>query len=291
MPGSNPATLLPVLPVFPYEPVVPVPPAFSSFPALLIDTHCHLADPAYSLDRQEVLERAWAAGLVRVIVIGESQPAAEIALELVAQEPRLAMAAGIHPHDAIGWDASEAWLRQFVMDPRVVAVGETGLDYHYDHSPRTDQRRAFEAQLALAGAIGKPAIIHAREADDDVAAVLRAHPGVSAILHSFSSGMGLLRAGLVLGHYVSFSGMVTFKNWRLDEAIVETPLDRLLLETDGPYLAPVPHRGKRNEPGYVSAVAEKVARVRGMPLEELIAATAQNAARVFHFRLPSTSHL
>ena len=120
-------------------------------------------------------------------------------------------------------------------------------------------------------------MIHAREADDDVAAILAAHPGVTAILHSFSSGMGLLRAGLVLRHYVSFSGMVTFKNWGLDDAIRETPLDRLLLETDGPYLAPVPHRGKRNEPGFVRHVAERIAAVRGLPVEELIAQTGQNA--------------
>jgi len=163
-------------------------------------------------------------------------------------------------------------------------VGETGLDFHYDHSPRADQHRAFEAQLGLAAETGKPAVIHAREADEAVAAVLAAHSGVTAILHSFSSGMGLLRAGLVLRHYVSFSGMVTFKNWGLDDAIRETPLDRLLLETDSPYLAPVPHRGKRNEPAFVRHVAERVAAVRGMPVEELIAVTGQNAARVFRFR-------
>jgi TatD DNase family protein len=161
-------------------------------------------------------------------------------------------------------------------------VGEIGLDFHYDHSPRTDQHRAFEAQLAIAAEVGKPAVIHAREADAEVAAVLSAHPDVTAILHSFSSGMGLLRAGLVLRHYVSFSGMVTFKNWTLDDAILETPLDRVLLETDAPYLAPAPHRGKRNEPAFVLQVAERVALVRGMPVDELIAATGQNANRVFH---------
>jgi TatD DNase family protein len=163
----------------------------------------------------------------------------------------------------------------------VVALGETGLDFHYDHSPRSLQHRAFEAQLALATEAGKPAVIHAREADEDVAAILAAHPDVTVVLHSFSSGMGLLRAGLVLRHYVSFSGMVTFKNWRLDAAILETPIDRLLLETDGPYLAPVPHRGKRNEPGFVRQVAERVAQVRGIPVEELIAVTGENARRVF----------
>jgi TatD DNase family protein len=251
---------------------------------LLIDTHCHLADPAYAPDRAEVLERAWAAGVTRVVVIGESRSSAEGALTLAAAEPRLVATAGVHPHDAHQWSTeSEAWLRDILRDPRVVAAGETGLDFHYDHSPRSLQHRAFEAQLALAAEAGKPAVIHAREADDDVAAILAAHPTVTVILHSFSSGMGLLRAGLVLRHYVSFSGMVTFKNWRLDDAIRETPLDRLLLETDGPYLAPVPHRGKRNEPGFVREVAERVAAVRGIPVEELIAATGENAQRVFQF--------
>jgi TatD DNase family protein len=160
-------------------------------------------------------------------------------------------------------------------------VGETGLDFHYDHSPRSLQHRAFEAQLALAAEAKKPAVIHAREADEDVAAILAGHPDVPVILHSFSSGMALLRAGLVLRHYVSFSGMVTFKNWRLDDAILETPIDRLLLETDGPYLAPVPHRGQRNEPGFVRHVAERIALVRGMPVDELIHVTGENALRVF----------
>jgi len=140
---------------------------------------------------------------------------------------------------------------------------------------------AFEAQLALAAEAKKPAVIHARDADEDVAAILAGHPDVPVILHSFSSGMALLRAGLVLRHYVSFSGMVTFKNWRLDDAILETPIDRLLLETDGPYLAPVPHRGQRNEPGFVRHVAERIALVRGMTGGELIHLTGQNALRVF----------
>jgi TatD DNase family protein len=249
---------------------------------MLIDTHCHLADPAYASDRAQVLERAWAAGVSRVVVIGESRDTAEAALGLIAEEPRLAATAGIHPHHARDWSpASETWLRDLLRNPRMVAVGETGLDFHYDHSPRPDQRRAFEAQLALAAESGRAAVIHAREADDDVASILANHPGVTAILHSFSSGMGLLRAGLVHRHYVSFSGMVTFKNWRLDEAIRETPLDRLLLETDAPYLAPVPFRGKRNEPGYVGRVAERIAAVRGLPVEELIAITGENARRVF----------
>ena len=254
---------------------------------MLIDTHCHLTDSDYDADRAEVLARAWAAGVTRIVVIGASRESAERALALARSEPRLSVTAGIHPHDATGWDGpTREWLRATLRRPEVVAAGEMGLDYHYDHSPRAVQRAAFEAQIELARELGKPVVIHAREADDDVAAVLRAHGDVPAILHSFSSGPGLLRAGLDLRHYVSFSGMVTFRNWRLDQAILETPLDRLLLETDGPYLAPVPHRGTRNEPAYVRLVAERIAAVRGLPVEDLIQASAANAARVFRFSTP-----
>ncbi len=249
---------------------------------MLIDSHCHLADSAYDADRTQVLERAWSAGVSRVVVIGESRTSAERALAIIGDERRLAITAGVHPHHADEWNAeSERWLRSLMHDPRVVAVGETGLDYHYDHSPRPQQRLAFESQLVIAAQAGKPVVIHARDADDDVEAVLGRHPRVTAILHSFSSGMGLLRAGLAHRHYVSFSGMVTFRNWHLDDAIRETPLDRLLIETDGPYLAPVPHRGKRNEPAFVRHVADRIATVRGMIPEDLIAATCRNAERVF----------
>jgi TatD DNase family protein len=253
---------------------------------MLVDTHCHLADPAYDPDRAEVLDRAWAAGVAHVVVIGESPAASDRALALAEGSDRLSVTAGIHPHDARTWTADSAdWLRERLRTPRVVAAGEMGLDYHYDHSPRDAQRAAFEAQLALAAEAGKPAVIHAREADEDVGDVLRNQPDAVAILHSFSSGAGLLRAGLVLRHYVSFSGMVTFRNWRLDQAILETPLDRLLIETDGPYLAPVPHRGQRNEPAFVRQVAERIAAVRGLPTEEVITRTGENAARVFGLRL------
>jgi TatD DNase family protein len=252
---------------------------------MLVDTHCHLADTAYDPDRADVLDRAWAAGVAHVVVIGESPEASDRALALADGEERLSTTAGIHPHDASRWSLeTAAWLRDRLRSPRVVAAGEMGLDYHYEHSPRSAQRTAFEEQLALASETAKPAVIHAREADDDVAEVLRNQPGVTAILHSFSSGPRLLRAGLLLRHYVSFSGMVTFKNWRLDQAILETPLDRLLVETDGPYLAPVPHRGKRNEPAFVRHVAERIAAVRGLPTDEVIARTGENAARVFGLR-------
>lgn len=249
---------------------------------MLVDTHCHLADPAYDRDRDAVLARAWAAGVSHVVVIGESRSAAARALALADEEPRLTVTAGLHPHEASAWNLDYGdWLAESLGHPSVVAAGEMGLDYHYDHSPRDRQRVAFDDQLAIAEAAGKPVVIHAREADEDVADLLRQHPGATAVLHSFSSGLGLLRAGVGLGHYVSFSGMVTFRNWQLDEAIRETPLDRILVETDGPYLAPVPYRGSRNEPAYVRRVAEQVARVRGLDVDAVIAATGANAGRLF----------
>jgi TatD DNase family protein len=254
---------------------------------MLVDTHCHLADPAYDGDRAEVLTRAWTSGVARVVAIGESPAAAQRVLALAAAEARVSVVVGVHPHDAVTWTETEAArVRLALANPAVVAVGEIGLDYHYDHSPRPAQRAAFEAQLELARAAGKPAVIHAREADDDVAAVLRAWPDVPVVLHSFSGGPGLLRAGLDLRHYVSFSGMVTFKNWRLDDAVRAVPLDRLLVETDGPYLAPVPHRGRRNEPALVRHTAERVAAVRGLPFDELAAATSTNAVRLFRLPIP-----
>lgn len=252
----------------------------------MIDTHCHLASDAYSADRGDVLARAWDAGLSHIVAIGESPGAADTCLALAAQDSRVAVVTGVHPHDASTWSQQEATrLEAMLRDPRVVAIGEMGLDYHYDHSPRDRQHEAFEAQLAIAHALGLPVVIHAREADEDVARVLRAWPAVPAILHSFSSGPALLRAGLDLGHYVSFSGMVTFRNWTLDDAVRSVPLDRLLLETDGPYLAPVPMRGKRNEPAFVQYTAARIAEVRGLDVQELINATDRNAGRIFGPRL------
>src|SRR5437773_2334842 len=174
--------------------------------------------------------------------------------------------------------------------PEVVAVGETGLDYHYAHSPRDAQRRAFEAQLALAAELGKPVVVHARAADEDVAALVRAwgQRVSSLVLHSFSSGAPVFDAGTAVGAYFSFSGMVTFKNWKLADCLTACPPDRLLVETDAPYLAPVPHRGERNEPAFVSDVAEALARARGAPIGEIADRTTQNARRVFGARLAST---
>ncbi len=222
------------------------------------------------------------------MVIGESRAATEIGLTMAAADGRISTTAGLHPHDARTWtDATAEWLAGALQDPRVVACGEIGLDYHYDHSPRDTQRLVFERQMALAAAAGKPVVIHAREADADVAAVLQDFPAVTAILHSFSSGPSLFDAGVALGHYVSFSGMVTFRSWSLDDLVRATPPERLLVETDAPYLAPVPHRGHRNEPAYVGLVAERVAATRGEEVASLVRRTGQNAARVFGNRVGS----
>lgn len=251
---------------------------------MLVDTHCHLASDAFDADREQVLERAWGAGLARIVVIGESLSALERGLALASTDRRISIGTGVHPHDAVTWqDDSASRLLALWRDPRVVAAGEMGLDYHYDHSPREVQRRVFAEQLGLAVKAGKPVVVHAREADDDVAAILRNQPGATIVLHSFSSGPALERAGLDLGWYFSFSGMITFRNWTRDDCLRAVPLDRLLVETDAPYLAPVPHRGRRNEPAFVRRVAEQVAVVRGLAVDDLIARTGDNAQRVFNF--------
>jgi TatD DNase family protein len=253
---------------------------------MLVDSHCHLGSEQFATDLDEVLARAWEAGLGHIVVIGESPAAAARALEIAARDPRLSATAGVHPHEARSWTGeTEAWLGAALQDPRVVAAGEMGLDYHYDHAPRAVQREVFDRQLALATAAGKAAVIHAREADEDVIAVLRNHPRATVILHSFSSGPALLQAALENGYYVSLSGMVTFKNWGRDDVVRAVPDDRLLVETDGPYLAPVPRRGKRNEPAFVRHTAEHIARVRGVAAETLMAGTGANAARVFGGRV------
>ncbi len=251
----------------------------------LVDTHCHLADAAFEADVGLVLERARAAGVGHVVAIGESPEAAERALAL-AERPEVSATAGLHPHEAKRWTPDLAgWLERALRDDRVVAAGEMGLDYHYDYSPRDQQRTAFEAQLDLAAAAGKPAVIHAREADDDMIAVLRNHPRTTAIMHSFSSGLALLDAAVALGHYVSLSGMITFKSWRLDPALRAVPINRLLVETDAPYLAPVPHRGHRNEPAWVVETARRLAAVMGEDEQALAARTTENAVRVFGRRV------
>jgi len=253
---------------------------------VLVDSHCHLGDPAYAGDLGEVIDRARAAGVGHIVTVGESVGAAARAREIARDYAGVSATAGIHPHVARDWNpASAAWLVECLAAPEVVAAGEMGLDYHYDHSPRDVQRVVFDEQLGIAARAGKPAVIHAREADADVAAILNNHPTATVILHSFSSGPELLDAGLALDAYVSFSGMITFRSWTADDLVRRVPLDRLLVETDGPYLAPVPHRGKRNEPAFAREVAGRLAVIRGLDPPDCIALTGANAARCFGPRL------
>ena len=248
---------------------------------MLVDAHCHLGDGAFDSDRDTVLERARAAGVGHIVVIGGTVAESERAAALARSRPGLSATAGVHPHDAKTWSpAAETRLRALLALPEVVAVGETGLDYHYSHSPPDTQRRAFEAQLTLAAELGKPVVVHAREADDDLAAML-AGARMAVVLHSFSSGPKVFEAGIAIGAYFSFSGMITFKNWTMTDHLTACPPDRLLVETDAPYLAPVPHRGKPNEPALVVAVGAALASATGRPVEEIGATTAANARRVF----------
>jgi TatD DNase family protein len=257
----------------------------------LVDTHCHLGDAAFDRDRGAVLARAGAAGVSHVVVIGESVEASARATALARATPGLSATAGVHPHEAREWSrTTSARLRKLLFDPEVVAIGETGLDYHYLHSLKDTQRVAFEAQLGLAMESGKPVVVHARAADADMAAMLRGlgtQPPV-VVLHSFSSGDPVWDAGMSIGAYFSFSGMITFKNWTHTGHLTACPADRLLIETDAPYLAPEPHRGKRNEPSFVREVAERAAGLRAEPLETVMQRTTENAQRCFGPRIASS---
>ncbi len=235
-----------------------------------------------------MLARAAAAGVNHVVVIGESLAGSARALALARGKPGLSATAGVHPHEARSWfGETRQQVRELLASPEVVAVGETGLDYHYMHSPQATQRHAFEEQLQLATELGKPVVVHARDADADMAAMLRGlgnNPPV-VVLHSFSSGDDVWDAGMSIGAYFSFSGMITFKNFVHSGRLAVCPSDRLLIETDAPYLAPVPHRGRRNEPSFVRDVAERAAGLGGETLELLAQRTTDNARRCFGPRI------
>ncbi len=255
----------------------------------LIDAHAHLDSSKYDTDRDEVIARARAAGIDRMIAVGQWHAPGDFggAADLAARHAGLFFATvGIHPHEVAKVPA-EDWqkLEEIAARPETVAVGETGLDYHYDYSPRDEQRQWFRFQIDLAGRVGKPLVVHTREADDDTVEILREAAPEQGVIHCFTGGPDRARAYLDLGLYLSVAGVLTFKNADdLREAVRITPLDRLLIETDCPYLAPIPYRGKRNEPAYVRHVAEAVAAVKGVPVEEVARATTENAKRFF--RLP-----
>jgi TatD DNase family protein len=252
---------------------------------MLIDSHAHLAGERFDADRAAVLQRAWSGGVSHVVIIGDTTPNA---CELAATDPqRLSFTAGVHPHDAASFERSrDISAIRALIDRGAVAIGECGLDYYYDHSPREAQQSAFQAQLDLAADQRLPVVVHTRAAEDDTIAMMQAAAasGVVGVLHCFTGSMHLARLALGVGWYLSFSGIATFKTWERDDVIAIVPDDRLLIETDSPYLAPIPHRGKRNEPAFVEATAQRVAAVRRVSAAHLSAITASNAIRLF--RLP-----
>lgn len=251
---------------------------------MLIDSHCHLDDDQFEADRDAVVERALAAGVTHMVAIGtgEGPPDLEAGIRLADKYPSLFATVGVHPHDAAKAVATTLnRLRELLRCPKVVAIGEIGLDYHYDFSPRDTQRAIFIEQLHIAREAGKPVVIHTREAWDDTFALLEQHWTGSGIMHCFSGGLAEMRRSLHLGFYISFGGIVTFpKAIEIQEAARTAPRDRLLVETDAPYLAPVPDRGKRNEPAFVVATARKLAALRDESFEDIAAATTANFRRL-----------
>lgn len=253
---------------------------------MLIDSHCHLDFKDFDADRDGIVERARAAGVDTMVSISTRVRRFEGLKAIAARYPRVFCSVGTHPHNAAEeLDVTTDELVALAADPLVVAIGEAGLDYHYDYGPREAQHQGFRRHITAARITGLPLVIHAREADDDIAAVLTEEMGKGAfpaVLHCFSSGRGLAMRGLDLGLYVSFSGILTFKRSDELKAIAaDIPLDRLLVETDAPYLAPTPHRGQRNEPSYVVETARVLAEVKGVSFEAIAQATSDNFYRLF----------
>ncbi len=287
------------------------PPVTEGPPTRYFDSHSHVQDDAFDDDRDEALERAAAAGVTEIVAVGADPESAERARALASltgpeepaapsgpagsaaesvaspsAKPRVYYTAGLHPHDASRWSPG---IRDSILDHLAhgaVAIGETGLDYHYLNSPEERQREAFAAQLAMAAERDAPVVIHSRDAEEETLAIL-ADSDVAperVVLHCFSSSASMLAEGVERGYYVSFSGMVTFRKFPSEELVPLVPRDRLLAETDAPYLAPVPHRGGRNEPAFVVRTVERLAEITGVEVEEMAARTGDNARRFYGLR-------
>ena len=251
----------------------------------LVDSHCHLDDEQFAQDRDAAIERARAAGVERMLAIGTGGGPAdlEVAIRLAAQYPFIYATVGVHPHDAAkATPETFTRLGEVARHPKVLAIGEIGLDYHYDFSPRDVQRSVFAQQLGLAARAQKPIVIHTREAWEDTLALIR-ESGLpnGGIMHCFTGGPKEAEQALELGFHLSFGGILTFpKADNVRQAAALTPEDRLLVETDAPYLAPVPHRGKRNEPAFMVETAWRLAEVRGVTLDDIASVTTRNFDRL-----------
>ena len=253
---------------------------------VLIDSHCHLDFPDFGPEVEDVVARAHAAGVGLMVTISTKVSEFERVRAVAERFPHVFCTVGIHPHEAASEPETDtATLIEMARHPKVVGIGETGLDYYYEHSPRAAQQRSFRAHIAAARETGLPLVVHTRDADDDMAEILveetgkRAFPG---LLHCFSSGPQLAEKAIELGLYISLSGILTFKTAdELRATAAKVPMERLLVETDAPYLAPVPKRGKRNEPAFVVHTAAKLAEVKGVTAAELAEATTANFLRLF----------
>ena len=253
---------------------------------MLIDTHVHLNAHQYNDDLEEVIVRARENGLEKMVVIGCDRPSIERTMELIEEYDDIYGVIGWHPVDAIDCtDEDLKWIEELSAHKKIVGIGETGLDYHWDKSPKDVQKKLFRKQLALAKRVGLPIIIHNRESTEDCVEILKEEnvEEIGGIMHAFSADKKTADEIIAMNFYVSLGGPVTFKNAQLPKDIaVHVPLDRLLIETDAPYLTPHPFRGKRNEPAHVKLVAEKIAELRGMSYEELAAATTENAKKLYN---------
>jgi TatD DNase family protein len=253
----------------------------------LVDTHCHLDWETFDPDREEVIDRAAQAGVTRMITVGVDVPSSRRAIEIADRYEAVYAAVGVHPNDCTGFDAVMLQeIRSLAQHPRVVAIGEIGLDHYWHKVDHDTQVRAFRAQLELAAEINKPVIIHSRDAAPDVVNVLEdfaAHTTrLSGTLHSYFDDLEIARRVFAIGFYIGVTGPITFKKSEREREIVgQVPLNRILIETDAPFLTPVPHRGKRNEPAYVRHVAETIAKVRSQLVEEIARQSTQNAERLF----------
>ena len=252
---------------------------------MLIDSHAHLDDPRFDIDRDAVLQRAWDAGIRKILTIGNGSGPDQMGCGIPIAEAHdwIYTSVGVHPHDAVKVEERHySLMEQLSKHQKVVAIGETGLDYYYDHSPRDIQRDVFHKQLALAKKLDLPVIIHTRDADVDTEEILQQEAPARGLIHCFTAGDRLADFALSAGFSISFSGIVTFPNAKaLAEIARRVPSDRILVETDCPYLAPVPHRGKRNEPSFVADTARFVAELRGISPDELAERTSANFDKLF----------
>jgi TatD DNase family protein len=252
---------------------------------MLFDTHVHLNVHQFDEDREEVITRAKEAGVTHMVVVGFDHETIPKAIELAEENEHMYAAIGWHPVDAIDLTEKElAWIEELAEHPKVVAIGEMGLDYHWDKSPKDIQKEVFRKQIALAKRVKLPIIIHNREATEDIIRILEeenAHE-VGGIMHCYNDSVTYVEKCLAMNFYISLGGPVTFKNATLPKEVAKiVPADKLLIETDCPFLAPHPNRGKRNEPAYVSLVAEKIAELRNVSYDELCQQTTENAKRLF----------